>query len=185
MDPYVGEIRLFAGDYAPVGWALCDGSTLSINDYQALYSLLGNSYGGNSTIGTFGLPDLRGRAVVGQGTGAGLTPRTITQAFGTETTTLTAQNTPAHSHSFSVSSDVATDTEPSDGSNKRTFGVYTGAAPAVGLYSTSTETTAPMTLSTAAVSSAGFDGPQPHANMMASVAINYIISLNGNYPSQP
>lgn len=184
MEPYVGEIRLFAGDFAPSGWALCDGSTMSLNDYPALYSLIGTTYGGNGTS-TFAVPDLRGRAVVGLGTGTDLTPRALAQAFGTETTTLTAANTPSHNHAFFASSQTATDVEPSDGSNKRTFGVFTGVAPVVGLYSTSSEPAVATQLSAATLSNDKSDGPQPHSNMMASVVMSYIICLDGIYPSQP
>lgn len=184
MDPYVGEIRLFAGDYAPEGWALCDGSTLSISNYQVLYSLIGITYGGNGQV-TFGLPDLRGRVVVGQGTGPGLTPRTLAQAFGTETTTLTAENTPVHSHSFTVSSDAATETSPSDSSNDRTFGTFTPAAAVSGLYSNSNNPASAGQLSAATVSNAGSNGAQPHSNMMPSLVVNYIICLNGIYPQHP
>lgn len=99
MDPYLGEIKCFAGDYAPVGWFLCQGQTLQISDYQALYSILGTQYGGDG-INTFALPDMRGRSPLGSGTGPSLTNRVTGEFIGTESVVLTSHEIPAHLHSI-------------------------------------------------------------------------------------
>ena len=181
-DAYVGEIRMFAGNFAPTGWFLCEGQIVAISDYQILYSLLGTTYGGNGQT-TFGLPDLRGRVPISSGTGNGLTPRVLGQAAGTESVSLTTQDTlPSHTHSFIAFATTAT----------------TGTAgPGVGL-ATATDTTAGQTdarylpadkaakkvvpMKAGSVISSGTG--EPHDNVMPSTAINFIISLYGIYPSQ-
>jgi len=97
VDSYVGEIRMFGGNYAPDGWALCDGSLLQVANNEALFSLLGSTYGGDGRS-TFGLPDLRGRLPVGQGQGTGLSNRVLAQAIGAETVALAAAEVAPHSH---------------------------------------------------------------------------------------
>ncbi|HCV41816.1 tail fiber protein [Pseudomonas vlassakiae] len=186
-DYFIGEIRMFAGDFPPVDWVPCDGRLLQINDYQAFYSLVGTTYGGDGRH-TFGVPDLRGRVAVGTGTGIdetkkSLTPRTIGQIPGTEQVALTTSNTPAHSHAFYVTNSPADSAAPADNTQKniRTFGAFTKDGQVRGLYSTST--TAPVTLNPGALVTAGGKG-LPHDNMMASRAINYIIAVAGLYPSQ-
>src|SRR5690348_1959766 len=104
MEPFVGEIRMFAGTFAPVGWNLCDGTLLSISEYSVLYSVIGPVWGGNGTT-NFAVPDLRGRLPVGQGQGAGLTNRTLGPAGGGASTVQLAQaQMPAHSHTFYATS---------------------------------------------------------------------------------
>ena len=98
VEPYIAEIVLFGGNFAPRGWAFCDGSLLSIAQNTALFSLLGTTYGGNGQT-TFALPDLRGRVAIHAGQGPGLTPRDLGESFGTEQVTLTVAQLPAHSHS--------------------------------------------------------------------------------------
>ncbi|AGZ35421.1 hypothetical protein C4Q28_13580 [Pseudomonas sp. SWI6] len=182
-DNYLGEIRLFAGSYAPVGWAFCDASVLPISQNEALFSLIGTTYGGDG-ITTFALPDLRGRVAVGTGAGNNLTPRTLGQIVGTEQVAMTAANTPAHSHGFSVTNAPATTAEPAGPSahNTCTFAAFTPAGPVKGLYSTANTDTA-VTLNNGALVRSGGIG-SPHDNMMGSRAINYIIALTGIYPSQ-
>ena len=102
-NPYIGEIRLFAGNFAPVGFAFCNGQLLAISENSALFALIGTIYGGDGQT-TFALPDLRGRLPMHQGTGPGLTTRVIGQQFGTETVTLTTAQIPAHSHPVLCSS---------------------------------------------------------------------------------
>ncbi len=99
LDPFIGEVELFGFNFAPVGWMTCDGQLLPISQYTALFSLLGTYYGGNGTS-NFALPDLRGRVPVNQGQGPGLTPKTIGQPGGTETTTLSILQMPAHTHAI-------------------------------------------------------------------------------------
>jgi microcystin-dependent protein len=97
MDAFLGMVMAWPMDWAPRGWMLCDGSLLQVSQYMALYSLLGNKYGGDG-VTTFALPDLRGRTMVGFGAGPGLTPRNIGDKDGAETVTLSVDSTPAHSH---------------------------------------------------------------------------------------
>ncbi|EIS3740774.1 phage tail protein [Aeromonas hydrophila] len=187
-EAFVGEIRMFAGNYAPENWALCNGALLSISNYQALYSLLGTLYGGNGST-TFGLPDYRGRLLVGQGSGTGLSPRTLTQTFGTETVTMQPENTAPHSHAFWVSTNDAESASPSPSTapNGMTFGKFTGAGIITGLYSAGTGTSAtvamnPQFLDSALIPAGG--AATPHSNLMGSLAINYIICLLGLYPTR-
>lgn len=173
MTPYVGEIRIFAGRFAPSGWAFCDGSTLPIATNQVLYSLIGVTWGGDG-VNNFKLPDLRGRLPVGQGQGTGLTARTIGQMAGQNTVTLTADQLPAHTHVFLAGSDLATSNSP--GPTVSYAKVQNGDV----LYvSDSTNTTA---LNAAAVSTTS--GGQAHNNQMPALSLNYIIALAGVYPQQ-
>lgn len=171
-DCYLGEIRIFSGNFAPVDWAFCDGSLLSIVEYQALYSLIGTTYGGNG-VNSFALPDLRGRVPIHMGAGPGLTPRTIGQTVGVEAVTLNASNVPAHSHL------VLAGGTPS--SNAPSTSAYLADSSGFNLYSSATTPNGQM--SGSAVSSAGGAG-LPHDNIMPSLCINYIIALNGLFPAR-
>ncbi len=183
-EAFVGEIRMFAGDYAPENWALCDGRLLPINNFQALYSLLGTLYGSNGST-YFGLPDYRGRLPMGQGSGTGLTPRTLTNTFGVEEVTMLPENTAAHTHAFMVSTKDADSASPSP--NNMTFGKFQGAGIIAGLYSAGTGTSAAMPLNPAFLDPALIPASgtaKPHSNLMSSLAINYIICLVGLYPTR-
>ena len=169
---YVGEVRPFAGNFAPVGWALCDGSLLSISQYSVLYNLLGTTYGGDGQ-NTFGLPDLRGRALIHQGTAPGLSQYVIGQQIGAEAITLGPGQMPGHTHSFSATNTAANTPTPGPtvvfASTPTGFPIYDGTA-------------TPVALSPQAVSSAG--SSIPHENRQPYLAITYIIALEGIYPSQ-
>ena len=169
-NPYVGEIRLFGGNFAPVEWAFCDGSVLSISQYQALFSLIGTTYGGDG-VTTFNLPDLRGRLPVHQGTGSDGTSYVLGQSGGAETVLLGSQQIPSHAHSPVAA--VAGGSQPGPGG-----GVLAGSA-GVALYSSDA---ANATLDPSAVASAG--GGQPHANLQPYLCLSFIISLFGVFPSQ-
>src|SRR3569623_1528496 len=134
MDNFLGEIRMFAGNYAPEDWHFCDGSTLQINQFDALYALLGTTYGGDGRV-TFGLPDLRGRAPVHKGTGTGLPPVTLGQKGGSETVSLPAANLPPHTHPLNAVNAPATTNTPGNG-------MMLSTAP-VSAYITSTSTPLP------------------------------------------
>lgn len=177
MDPYIGEIRLFAGNYAPENWAICDGRQLLISDNQPLFVLLGTRYGGNGTT-TFALPDLRGRVPIGQGQGTGLTPRTLGQTGGTETVALNASQIPAHNHMVNVTTTAATTTTPGNSVN-----LAATTAPTSNYLAASGAFSAERVLAPAAVGQSGASAQ--HQNMMATIALNYIISLNGIFPVQP
>lgn len=176
-QPYLGEIKLFAGNFPPKNWAFCNGQLLPINQNQALFSLLGTTYGGNGQT-TFALPDLRGRAAVGEG----LTI-VLGENQGAETTTLTETNLPAHSHAepVIVSSGTATLNVPTTSSAI--------AAPAITVNSTTRamlgyNAAAPNTsLSGTASTAAGTASPTPINTMQPYIAMTYIIALQGIFPS--
>lgn len=177
MDAYVGQIILFAGNYEPENWAICDGRSLLIQNYVALYSLIGVIYGGDART-TFNLPDLRGRVPVGQGQGTALTMRTLGQSFGTEAVALTEAQLPAHQHQLLALSTPATSPSPIGNLLAQTQGqdVMYFTPPATG-------TPAVMTLDPATVGSSGQG--YPHENRMPMQALNYLICLNGLYPDRP
>ncbi|QIH07521.1 MULTISPECIES: tail fiber protein [unclassified Pseudomonas] len=187
-EAFVGEIRIFAGNYPPQGWTVCDGKLLSINDYQILYSLLGTLYGGNGTT-TFAVPNYSDRLVVGMGSGPGLTPRALVTTMGVTAVTMRPENTPSHSHSFNVSTDNAISSEPSPAatSKKMTFGTFPGAGIITGLYSKGTGTSPAQALDPAFLDTALIPpsiNATPHANLMGSLSICYIICLAGLYPTR-
>ena len=157
-QPYVGEIRLFGGNFAPSGWAFCDGSILSIAENDVLFALIGTTYGGDGQQ-TFALPDLRGRAAVGRGQGAGTSSYLLGEAGGVETVTLTTAQIPVHG--LPTSSGDRTRNRP--GTAIARGGSY-----------------APAATTTFAV----HGGDQPHENMPPFLAVNFIISLFGVFPSQ-
>jgi microcystin-dependent protein len=162
--PYVGEIRIFAGNFAPAGWMLCNGQLLPISENETLFQLIGTTYGGDGQI-TFGLPDLRGRVPLHQGSGF-----VLAQTGGQETVTLTAQEIPSHTHGAAAATGTGNSDSPA--------GANSWAAVATPLYSTAA-TNAQM--NAGALSASG--GNQPHANMSPYLTINYIISLFGIFPS--
>ena len=168
-NPYVGEIRLFAGNFAPVGWAFCDGSIVPISEFETLFILIGTTYGGDGQE-TFALPDLRGRVPVHQGSGPGLPGVQIGQTMGSETVTLTTAQIPTHRHLVTATSAAA---NPSAGPR----GVLANASAA--MYGSAVAPTTPM--AAGAVSSTG--GSQPHNNMAPSLGLNFIISVFGIFPS--
>jgi microcystin-dependent protein len=164
MDPLLGEIRMFAGNFAPIDWALCNGQTLSIQQHQALFSIIGTMYGGDG-VTTFRLPDLRGRTPIGAGSSSGLTPRSEGEMGGVESVTLNANQMPAHTHSVLASRTQTT--------NRPDGGYVAGP----GAFAQSADT------QLAASAIAG--GSQAHANMQPFLALNFIIALEGVYPSRP
>ena len=169
MDPFIGEIRMFAGNYAPNGWAFCDGAIQSIAQNTALFSLLGTTFGGNGQT-TFALPDLRGRVPLHFGQGPGLSNRSLGELAGTETVTLINQQLPVHRHPTG-STGAATLSSP-DG---KRYG-NTGAA------ATYVDTAPNGAFAAEASVSAG--GNQPHNNLMPYACVNFIIALFGIFPSR-
>jgi microcystin-dependent protein len=184
MDEYMGMIKLFAGSYAPEGYLVCDGSLLSIPQYNALFSILGKTYGGDG-INTFALPDLRGRVPVGAGNGPGLSPKKSGQIGGFETNTISIANMPAHNHTAvanvsNTNSDVAT---PATGSSIAIPGNGTARAftPSLGFNSA----TPNIPLNPASVQVAPNGSSQPMNNMQPYLGLIYIICVQGLYPSRP
>lgn len=169
---YVGEIRIFAGSFAPAGWQFCDGRLLAISEYETLFTLIGTTYGGDGQE-TFGLPDLRGRLPVHMGAGGGLTNRIIGESGGVETVTLTTQQIPQHSHPFLASTDLAGQSSPSGNvvAQLGTAGsfIYVAGSPSVPLAANSVQPVG---------------GNQPHDNLQPYVTVSFIISLFGLFPSQ-
>lgn len=169
-DPYLGQIMWVPYNYAPTGWAKCDGQLLSIAQNAALFSLLGTSYGGDGRV-NFALPDMRGKIMVKDGQGLGLSPYTMGQTGGEASHTLTINEMPSHNHTLVASTNTATATSPS-------ANVLAQAASG-NLYSTNpTATTAATPLTIAG-------GGQAHNNMMPYTTLNCIIALNGVFPSRP
>lgn len=171
MEPFLGEIRLFAGNYAPSGWAICDGRSLPIADNNALYSLLNTVYGGDG-VNTFNLPDLRGRIPVHQGTGPGLSSYALGAKAGSETITLAPTQLPAHNHAMLASMDSAQTANPQNNLL---------AASTVSFYSAA-DSSKLVSMAPTMVASTG--GSQPHNNLMPFLCVNYIIALQGIYPTQ-
>jgi microcystin-dependent protein len=166
-QPYIGEIRMFGGNFAPAGWALCDGQLLSISENDALFNLIGTTYGGDGES-TFALPDLRGRVPVHEG--SGYVPG---QTAGVEEVTLTVGQIPPHNHGLMGSANNATTTSPT--------GNVPGTSAEVTVFPYGKDNP-PTTLATQSVSSAG--GSQPHDNFQPYICVNFIISLFGVYPTQ-
>jgi len=180
-QPYVGEIRMFGGSFAPSNWAFCNGQPMSISQYQVLYTLIGTTYGGNGTT-TFKLPNLQGQLAIGMGQGSGLSNYVIGQMGGVESVTLTTSTMPGHNHPLNASKTTATFSAP----NSPTANV-TGAA------STSPNPNRLYTLPGSPSPTMGALNPQsvapnsgglPHPNMMPSLCVSFIISLFGMFPSQ-
>jgi microcystin-dependent protein len=163
-QPYVGEIRMFAGNFAPAGWMFCEGQLLPISENETLFQLLGTTYGGDGES-TFSLPDLRGRIPLHQGNGY-----ILAETGGVEEVTLTVNQIPAHNHALLASTSAAQETQPNNNIPGRTTQSdnYFIANPTVNL--------APQS-----ISSTG--GSQPHTNFQPYLCVNFIISLFGIFPS--
>jgi microcystin-dependent protein len=174
MQNYIGEIRIFAGTFAPVGWLSCSGQLLSISQYEVLYTLIGTTYGGNGTT-TFALPDLRGNIPISQGQGPGLSNYVLGQTAGSENVTLLATNT-AHTHSAAATTTVGGTASPGTGVVLASLGTsglgYLPAGTGV--------TVAP--LNATVVQNTG--GSLPHNNMMPTMGVTFIIAYTGIFPSQ-
>jgi microcystin-dependent protein len=189
MNNYLGEIRLFGGNFAPVGWALCNGTLLSIANNDALFSLIGTTYGGDG-ITTFALPDLRQRIGYSQGTLPGGSTYVMGEQAGSPEVTLITTQIPQHTHTLQAVTDNATTGDPTNNYLANTNGTTSTPPPPtpypdVKLYTTLPLPSGPATpnalLDPTALSIVG--GTQPHDNMMPYVTINYIIALSGIYPS--
>ncbi|MFC0184132.1 Microcystin-dependent protein [Pseudarcicella hirudinis] len=176
-DQFLGEIRLFAGNFAPRGWALCQGQILAISTNTALFSILGTTYGGNGQT-TFALPDLRGRVAISQGQGPGLTNYVLGEAAGVESVTLTLTQIPAHNHLIQASSLPAT----ASSAQGNVLGTVNGTAGGDPITVNSYGTTADGTMNPNALSLTG--GSLPHENRMPYLALNYIIATTGIFPSR-
>jgi microcystin-dependent protein len=177
MEAFIGSIVLFAGNFAPRGWSFCQGQILPIAQNTALFSLLGTTYGGNGQT-TFALPDLRGRVPVGSGQGPGLSSWQAGEMNGTETVTLLSTEMPAHNHVVQVSTGEA-DTATASNNYLATTNAMFGADP----IPVNTYNGAPGgILAPGTIGNSG--GNQPHTNIQPSLCLNYIICLEGIFPSR-
>ncbi|SJZ50070.1 phage tail protein [Sediminibacterium ginsengisoli] len=179
MDNYVGEIRLFAGSYAPVGWAICNGASISVSGNPGLFALIGTTYGGDG-VNTFNLPDLRGRVPVSFGVISGGTNNYVLgQTGGAVSVTIDESTMPAHNHAMVASTAPATTTSPNGAVLAQSNGAG-GTYSAVDFYNPAA---ANGTLDTATVVNTG--GAGSHNNLMPYVVMNFIIALSGNFPMRP
>lgn len=169
MDPFVAEIRIMANNFAPVGWAFCNGQILPISQNTALFSLLGTTYGGNGTS-TFALPNMQGSAPMHPGQGPGLSLRDLGETGGSSTVTLLTSEIPSHTHTLMSINDVGDSNQPANNGIARS----TGAA----IYST---TAAPL-VQMGAQSLALAGSSLPHNNLQPLLTLNFVIALQGVYP---
>lgn len=166
--PHVGEVRLFAGNYAPVGWEFCHGQMLSISRYDALYVLIGTTYGGDGMV-TFRLPDLRGRVPIHHGSPPDGTPRQVGTSGGQEVVTLRQEQMPPHTHAVRASATTAT--------SRTAVGNAPAALPSGRAYSTDEA-------GEVIAQSSPAGGDHPHENRQPFTVINYIIATTGAFPSR-
>lgn len=169
-EPFIAEIRMFGGNFAPRGNAFCNGQILSIAQNTALFSLLGTTYGGNGTT-TFALPDLQGRAPMNWGQGPGLTPRVLGEMSGTPSVTLLSTQMPLHNHGANASSTAGAVADP----NTSNYGSGGRGRPA--FYAT---LGSPVVMQPTGISG----GSQPHNNMQPYLAVSFIIALQGVFPAR-
>lgn len=169
--PFIGEVKAFAGDYAPVGWLRCDGQPLLIASYPNLYSIIGTTYGGDG-ITTFAVPDLRGRVPIGIGPGPGLTSRALGQNGGAESVALADTQMPVHTHTLRAA--LANGTSPRAAGN-----VMARSAAAIPHYAAAAD----VNLAPGAIGSAGVG--TAHNNMHSSLACTFIIAHQGTMPVYP
>lgn len=170
MDPFVAEIRIFPFNFAPKGWAWCDGQLLPLSQNTALFSLLGTTYGGNGKS-NFALPDLQGRAPMHPGQGPGLSLHDLGETGGSETVSLLESEIPSHAHTYMAQASPADSPTPQNGSNAR----VSGATPYVGPSGAPLVMMAPEALAPAG-------GDQPHNNMQPYLTFYFCIALQGVYP---
>ena len=169
-QPFTGQIMVFAGNFAPQGWAQCNGQLMPISQYDALFSLIGTTYGGDGQT-TFALPDLRSRVPIHQGQGPGLSNYTLGENGGGETVTLLTSQLPVHTHPALGNSNAGTSTDPAGGvwASGPTSTYIAGASANASMSQTSIS---------------GNGGSQPHDNMLPFLTLNFCIALEGIYPSQ-
>ena len=176
-EPYLGQITLYACNFAPRNWALCQGQLLPISEYTALFSLLGTYYGGNGTT-TFALPDLRSRTALGQGLLSGGQEYDLGESGGVETVNLVSNEMPLHNHSFYATT-ASANTVTSNGAQ---LGVGQAGNPAKGLSKANVYSPGVVTTTLNPQSLAPYGTPGPHNNLQPYLALNYCIALTGIYP---
>jgi microcystin-dependent protein len=174
-EPFLGQIMIFGGNFAPRGWAFCNGQLLSIAQNSALFSLLGTTYGGDG-VTTFGLPDLRGRVPMHWGQGPGLTNRVLGESSGSETVTLLSTQIPAHNHLMQASTTDANQASPANN-------ICAPVLDSQGAAGFEFSNAAPnATMNPAAIAASG--GSQPHENLQPYLCLSFVIALEGLFPSR-
>ena len=184
MEPFIGQVIMFAGNFAPRGWALCDGQLLNISQHSALFSILGTTYGGDGRT-TFGLPELRGRVAVHAGHGPGLQPVNLGEKSGSSTVTLSSQNMPSHTHvatvtnalRIAVTGEGATGDDPEGAILASGVDTYSGVAP-------TGEMNAAAIAGSLGVTNQNTGNGTAFNNMQPFQAVNFIIALEGTFPSR-
>lgn len=182
MEGYISEVRMFAGNFAPRSWMFCQGQLLAISQYDAVFALLGTTYGGDGQT-TFGLPDLRSRTPIHTGQGAGLSNYVLGQMAGTEANTLTANNVGGHTHAVTGNAGIQAATgDGQAGAAVNNFPAGNGDA----IYGTATDNSAmaPASLSGVTVAPQTPSGNQPISNLQPYLAMNFIICVEGIFPSR-
>lgn len=171
MEPFIGMMVMFGGNFAPRNWALCDGTLLSISQYQALFSILGTTYGGDGRT-TFALPEMRGRVPMHPGSGPGLTTRRLGEKSGTENVTLTTNQIPSHNHTATLKgSDEDANIGETDAASLANFTGYVADAPNTDMNAGS-------------ITVAHNGGGHSHTNVQPFLCVNFLIALVGTYPSR-
>lgn len=177
-DPFIGEIMMVGYTFCPRGWADADGQLLQISQFTALFSLYGTQFGGDGRT-TFGLPDMRGRVAMGQGSGPGLSTRKVGQKFGSETNTISISNMPAHNHSVGVSLNAI----PTPGTSASPAGQMPALSSVGSIYGSGT-TVAPMAGNAATVTQQNQGGGQAMNNLQPTQVVRFCVALQGVFPSR-
>lgn len=185
MEPFIGMIVMFGGNFAPRGWAKCDGTLLAISQYQALFSILGTTYGGDGRT-TFALPPLRGRAPIHYGQGAGLSNHPLGQKSGQEVVTLNTNEIPSHTHGINATGSLRVVREDGNTSEPAGAAIANVSPDTTHAYNNSTAPDADAVANSVIVSATALNtgGNQHHNNMQPYLAVNFIIALEGTYPSR-
>jgi microcystin-dependent protein len=186
MEGYIAEIRMFAGNFAPRAWALCQGQLISIAQNEALFSLVGTTYGGDGQV-TFALPDFQGRIGVGTGQGSGLSSYVLGQESGTESVTLLSSNLPAHTHTatLNASTTTATTQGPGPSGSNRVLGrALDSSGSVVPLVYAPAGSPLNSALGAGSVTTAPAGGNQPFNTLQPYLGMNFIICVEGIYPSR-
>ncbi len=180
MEPFIGQIIMFGGNFAPRGWALCDGQLLQISQYSALFSILGTTYGGDGRT-TFGLPELRGRCAIHAGSGPGLPTYALGAKSGNSQTTLTVQNLASHTHT--ATSTLAMPSHATNSANSDDPADNVPGLAGENIYSSAANDSTMRALS-GGVTNANTGNSTPFSNMQPYLAVNFIIALTGTFPSR-
>jgi len=176
MEPLIGQIIMFGGNFAPRGWAFCDGQSLAIAEHEALFAILGTSYGGDGRT-TFCLPDMRGRVPMHAGHAPDLSPRSLGDKVGAESVALTATQLPEHRHEFLVSEVEANSSQPEQAA-LGAAAIYANASE--GTHRQKSEPKTPLNSKTIGLTG----GSAPHENMQPTLCVNYIIAVQGMFPAR-